>query len=150
MIRKSFRVWAVASLVTISTLLAPGAPVVAEPGAEQAPAAPAYVRCDTSLHRIRFAPGAYGATVNGTLSTVCPSKWYVLRALRGQRMRVQIIGRGPTAGVVYFPGGGQDGGPGGVIFDGTLPRTGDYRIKAMESTMGNRWNGSFSLIVTIY
>src|SRR5947207_15583674 len=71
---------------------------------------------------------------------------YVLRAKAGQHMRVEIRGRGPTRGMVTFPSGEGEGGPGGVVFDGNIPDTGDYRIRVTESSMANAWRGSFTLI----
>lgn len=64
-------------------------------------------------------------------------------------MRVEIRGRGATRGVVIFPSSQQDGGPGGVIFDGILPETGDYRIRITESSMANEWRGSFTVTIDI-
>jgi len=56
----------------------------------------------------------------------------------------------PTRGVVYFPGGGSSGQPGGRVFDGALPTTGDYRIRVTESSMGEAWSGRVDVIAVIY
>jgi hypothetical protein len=99
--------------------------------------------------RIYFARGATRATARGYLRGVRDEANFVFRAKAGQHMKVEIRGRGATRGVVMFPSGGQDGGPGGVVFDGILPDTGDYKIRVTESSMANAWRGNFTLIVDI-
>lgn len=99
--------------------------------------------------RIYFARGATRVTVRGYLRGVGDEANFVLRAKAGQHMRVEIRGRGATRGTVAFPSGDGEGGPGGVVFDGVLPNTGDYRIRVTESSMANAWRGSFSLIIDV-
>ena len=103
----------------------------------------------SSQTRVYFARGATRATVRGYLRGIRDEALFVLRAKAGQHMRVEIRGRGPTRGVVVFPSGGQDGGPGGVVFDGNIPDTGDYRIRVTESSMAEAWRGSFTLIIDV-
>ena len=102
-----------------------------------------------SQTRIYFARGATKAIARGYLRGIRDEADFVLRAKAGQHMRVEIRGRGPTRGTVAFPSGGGDGGPGGLIFDGTLPDTGDYRIRVTESSMAEAWRGSFTVIIDI-
>ena len=99
--------------------------------------------------RIYFARGATRATVRGYLRGMRDDANYVLRAKAGQHMRVEIRGRGPTRGTVTFPSGEGEGGPGGVVFDGIIPDTGDYRIRVTESSMAEAWRGNFTLIIDI-
>jgi hypothetical protein len=99
--------------------------------------------------RIYFARGATRATVRGSLQGIRDEANYILKAKAGQHMRVEIKGRGPTRGSVTFPSGRGDGGPGGVVFDGILPETGDYGIRVTESSMANGWRGGFTLIIDI-
>ena len=99
--------------------------------------------------RIYFARGATEARGAGYLRGIRDEAVFVLRAQAGQHMRVEIRGRGPTRGVVTFPNGEQDGSPGGVVFDGILPATGDYRIRVTESNMANAWTGTFTLIINV-
>jgi hypothetical protein len=99
--------------------------------------------------RITFARGATVARATGYLRGVRDEKWFVLRARANQHMRVEIKGRGATRGVLYFPSGRQDGGPGGVIFDDVIDENGDYRIRVTESSMANAWSGSFTVTVEI-
>ncbi len=99
--------------------------------------------------RVYFARGATRATARGYLRGIRDEANFVLRARAGQHMRVEIRGRGATRGMVTFPSGQGDGQPGGVIFDGVLPDTGDYGISVTESSMANPWRGSFTLIIDI-
>src|SRR2546430_17055138 len=99
--------------------------------------------------RITFARGATRATARGYLRGVRDEVFFVLRAQANQHMRVEISGRGPTRGVVIFPSGKQDGGPGGVVFDDKIDETGDYRIRVTESTMANGWRGNFTLTIDV-
>lgn len=99
--------------------------------------------------RVYFARGATRATVRGYLRGAHDEANFVLRASAGQHMRVEIRGRGATRGMVTFPSGQGDGGPGGVVFDGLLPDTGDYGIRVTESSMANAWRGSFTVIIDV-
>jgi hypothetical protein len=99
--------------------------------------------------RVYFARGATRATVRGYLRGIRDEANFVLRAKAGQHMRVEIRGRGATRGTVTFPSGQGDGQPGGVIFDGILPDTGDYGIRVTESSMANAWSGSFTVIIDV-
>ena len=121
------------SLATIITAAIPGANI-------QAQKAP---------QRIYFARGATVARVSGRFRGAGEEVLFVLRARAGQHMRVEIIGRGPTRGIITFPSGAEDGAPGGVIFDDDLTETGDYRIRVTENMMANARRGSFVLKVEI-
>lgn len=99
--------------------------------------------------RIIFARRATVARASGYLRGVRDEVWFVIRARAGQHMRVEIRGHGPTRGVLYFPSGKQDGGPGGAIYDGDIDESGDYRIRVTESSMANAWRGSFTVTVEI-
>ena len=99
--------------------------------------------------RIKFARRATVARATGYLRGVRDEVWFVLRAKSGQHMHVEVRGRGPTRGVVVFPSGKQDGGPGGVIFDGVIDESGDYKMRVTESSMAEAWRGRFTLTVKI-
>lgn len=99
--------------------------------------------------RIHFSRGATRVTARGFLRGVNDQALFVLRAKSGQHMRVEISGRGATRGVVIFPSGKQDGGPGGVVFDDDIDETGDYRIRVTESSMANAWRGTFVVKIDI-
>ena len=107
------------------------------------------VQAQRAPQRISFARGATVARARGYLGGIKDEALFVLRAKSGQHMRVEISGRGATRGVVIFPSGKQDGGPGGVVFDDSIDETGDYRIRVTESSMANAWRGRFTLRVDI-
>jgi hypothetical protein len=100
--------------------------------------------------RITFARGAFSGQAHSTLTGITSEKSFVVRAAAGQTMVVVVEGKGPTRGVVVFPNGHSDGQPGGRIFDGNLPASGDYRIRVTESSMGEAWSGRVDVVVLIY
>jgi hypothetical protein len=100
--------------------------------------------------RIAFRHGKYTGQARSSLTGQGQERWFVVRATVGQTMVVVVNGKGATGGTVYFPGGGQDGGPGGRVFDGTLPTSGDYRIRVTESLMAEPWSGWVDVVVLIY
>src|SRR5260370_10817571 len=99
--------------------------------------------------RINFARGATRATARGYLRGVRDEVFFVLRAQANQHMRVEINSHGATRGVVVFPSGKQDGGPGGVVFDDKIDENGDYRIRVTESSMADAWRGNFTVTIDI-
>ena len=99
--------------------------------------------------KITFARRATVARASGYLRGVRDEKWFVLRVQANQHVRVEIRGHGPTRGVLVFPSGKQDGGPGGIIFDGVVDEHGDYRIRVTESSMANSWRGRFTVTVEV-
>lgn len=97
--------------------------------------------CTNAAQRIRFAPGAVAETVSGSLGVSCNPKTFVLRALAGQRMLINLQGQGPLAGVVRFPNGvaypfAIATNPAGISFDSGLPLTGDYAISISTQNLG--------------
>jgi hypothetical protein len=100
--------------------------------------------------RIAFASGAYSGQSHARMAGIHSARWFVVKARAGQRMIVIVKGAGPTRGVVYFPSGHAEGQPGGRVFDGRLPSTGDYRIRVTESSMGEGWSGRVDVLVVIY
>ena len=101
--------------------------------------------------RIRFGRGQTKARVSGRLKGMRDSVVFVLRARKGQHMRVTIVkSDGPVRSMVASPSGEGEGQPGtGTIFDEELTETGLYRIRIYESQMGEQWRGSFLLELEI-
>lgn len=114
----------------------------------------ATVACPPGGHacpiRIAFALGAYSGQAHGWLTEVRSQQWFVIHARAGQSMVVLVEGRGPTRGIVFLPNGRSSGQPGGRVFDGPAPLTGDYRIQVTESSMGQGWSGRVDVVALIY
>jgi hypothetical protein len=100
--------------------------------------------------RITFAAGAFSGQAHSQLTGIHSKKWFVVGANAGQTMVVVVEGAGATGGIVHFPNGQTNGQPGGRIFDGNLPVTGDYRIQVMESQLGEAWTGRVDVVVLAY
>lgn len=100
--------------------------------------------------RIAFAAGAYSGQAHSQLTGILSKKWFVVRARADQTMVVVVEGLGATRGTVFFPDGQSSGQPGGRVFDGTLPVSGDYRIRVGESPMGEAWSGRVDVVVLLY
>lgn len=86
-------------------------------------------------HPIVFKPGEDTACANGRFARADSEIYFSLDARAGQHLRVNIVSLTPklvTAGVVIYPSGKQDGGPGGVVFDSELTETGRYRIRVTQ------------------
>jgi hypothetical protein len=107
----------------------------------------ASAQTENSPRRITFARGATVARSTGYLGGIRAESWFVLRLNAGQHIRVEIRGRGATRGVLIWPSAKQDGGPGGVIYDGDVDETGDYKIQVRESSMADAWRGSFAVTI---
>jgi hypothetical protein len=89
------------------------------------------------IQRIRFAPGATSAIVSGTLSSGQSAR-YVLTALAGQSMNVQVYSNGAPIFVTVFDTsravlGSAISGEG---WTGRLPATGDYLLAVYPSPYG--------------
>jgi hypothetical protein len=98
---------------------------------------------------IHFAPPSYRQGIGrGYLQNIHSRSMFTFRAHAGQHVRVNIVGYGSTRGVVLFPHSGQDGGPGGVVFDETVHQTGLYSIRVTEDTMADAWHGRVAVYVT--
>ncbi len=133
-----------AGRASASSAMQPGPAPVAVVAAACAPGARA---CPI---RITFSPGAYSGQAHSTLTGIGSQRWFVVRVRTGQTMVVLVEGRGAARGIVSFPGGRASGQPGGRVFDGTVPVSGDYRIRVTESPMGEAWSGRVDVVVLVY
>jgi serine/threonine-protein kinase len=86
-----------------------------------------------STQRVSFQPGATNATVQGRVTSNQIQR-YLLRCLAQQQFRVEIL-QGEIAVVITDPDGRTLGNTGGgtTQWQGTLPRTGDYRVEISAS-----------------
>jgi hypothetical protein len=97
--------------------------------------------------RIRFAPGAISATVNGYAAPGRPAS-YVLAAMAGQDMTVQFYGSGPYQATLTGADGsflGTNNSAGTI--SARLPRTQDYFITVNVPADAGAFD--FTMVVTI-
>ncbi|WP_296243058.1 hypothetical protein [Psychrobacter sp. UBA6766] len=92
---------------------------------------------DTTIH---FAKGAVSSTVTGKLKPNEDEHWYRFDAAASQYAIINIAplaGTPETAntGVLHMPNGTQDGTKGGIIYQGCLPATGEYRLRIARNLM---------------
>lgn len=95
---------------------------------------------DTPIH---FAKGAISSTVTGKLKPNENERWYRFDASSWQYTIINIApltGTPETAnvGVLHMPNGTQDGTKGGIIYQGCLPATGEYRLRIARNLMATQ------------
>ena len=95
---------------------------------------------DTLIH---FAKGAISSTVTGKLKPNENERWYRFDASSWQYAIINIApltGTPETAnvGVLHMPNGTQDGTKGGIIYQGCLPATGEYRLRIARNLMATQ------------
>ena len=92
---------------------------------------------------IHFAKGAISSTVTGKLRPNENERWYRFDANSWQYTIINIAplaGTPETAnvGVLHMPNGTQDGTKGGIIYQGCLPATGEYRLRIARNLMATQ------------
>ena len=92
---------------------------------------------------IHFAKGAISSTVTGKLRPNENERWYRFDASSRQYAIINIAplaGTPETAnvGVLHMPNGTQDGTKGGIIYQGCLPATGEYRLRIARNLMATQ------------
>lgn len=92
---------------------------------------------------IHFAKGAISSTVTGKLKPNENERWYRFDASSWQYAIINIAplaGTPETAnvGVLHMPNGTQDGTKGGIIYQGCLPATGEYRLRIARNLMATQ------------
>ncbi|MDE4454353.1 hypothetical protein [Psychrobacter sp. DAB_AL62B] len=99
---------------------------------------------DTPIH---FAKGAMTSTITGKLKPNENEHWYRFNATSWQYAVINIAplagkgtGTSETAnvGVLHLPNGTQDGTKGGIIYQGCLPATGEYRLRVARNLMATQ------------
>ncbi len=100
--------------------------------------------------RLDFATGAYTAQAGSQLPGVHARRWFVVHTEATQSMVLVVAGAGPTRGTVSFPNGTTSGQPGGRIYDGLVPATGDDLILVTESQMAQGWSGRVDVVALVY
>ena len=91
---------------------------------------------------LRFANGAISLTFTGKLLPKQDEHWYQFNASQGQYAVINISNYQPqgaseiaNVGVLHFPNGGQDGTKGGIIYQGCVPQSGNYRLRIARNLM---------------
>ena len=95
---------------------------------------------DTPIH---FAKSAISSTVTGKLKPNENERWYRFDASSWQYAIINIApltGTPETAnvGILHMPNGTQDGTKGGIIYQGCLPATGEYRLRIARNLMSTQ------------
>jgi hypothetical protein len=97
---------------------------------------------------INFPPGSTHGRGHGYMHNIHSVVMFTFRCHAGRHVRVNVVGHGPTRGIVVFPNGQQDGSPGGVVFDEQVHQTGLYHIRVTEDSMAEQWHGKVTVYVT--
>lgn len=92
---------------------------------------------------IQFAKGAISSTTTGKLSPGEDERWYRFQADKSQYAAINILplsGTSETAnvGILHLPNGTQEGTKGGIIYQGCLPATGNYRLRIARNLMATQ------------
>ena len=92
---------------------------------------------------IQFTKGAISSTVTGKLKSNENERWYRFDASSWQYAIINIAplaGTPETAnvGVLHMPNGTQEGTKGGIIYQGCLPATGEYRLRIARNLMATQ------------
>lgn len=95
---------------------------------------------DTPIH---FAKGAISSVVTGKLNPKEEARWYRFNAAAAQYAIINIAPLSDTpetanVGVLHMPNGTQDGTKGGIIYQGCLPATGEYRLRIARNLMATQ------------
>ncbi|MBU5616959.1 hypothetical protein KPY62_07635 [Psychrobacter sp. TAE2020] len=97
-------------------------------------------KTDTPIH---FNKGQVSTIITGKLKPDQNEHWYQFSATSWQYALINIAplaGTPETAniGVLQMPSGKQDGTKGGIIYQGCLPTTGNYRLRIARNLMATQ------------
>lgn len=108
-----------------------------------------------TTQRVKFQPGASSATLNGTIKGY-QSIDYVVGAREGQSMNVSLATKNTSAYFNVLAPGEQDvaffiGSTEGNQYEGTLPKSGDYKIRVymMRSAARRNETANYRLEIAI-
>ena len=102
-----------------------------------------------ALRKIKLPAPGQTVRIGGKLLGMQDHKEFTFRGNSGTKVRIELTGAGPLRGEVTFPSGSHEGGPGGSILDQALPETGQYQMRISESTMGEGWQGTFTIAISV-
>jgi|SRR5215469_16785914 len=100
--------------------------------------------------KIRLPPPGKSIQIEGELHGMADHKEFVFQGTLGMRVKIELSGTGPLRGEVTFPSQGKhEGAPGGIVLDELLTESGRYRLKVSESSMGESWDGTFKINISV-
>ncbi len=100
----------------------------------------AQANSETKLTPIHINKGQISTTLTGKLMPSRNERWYQFDAMSWQYALINITSLAGTpetanVGVLHLPDGTQDGGKGGIIYQGCLPQTGNYKLRIARNLM---------------
>ncbi|WLP94704.1 hypothetical protein [Psychrobacter sp. M13] len=92
---------------------------------------------------IQINKGQISTTIIGKLNPNQNEHWYQFNAASWQYALINIApltGMSETAnvGVLHMPDGSQDGTKGGIVYQGCLPQTGNYKLRIARNLMATQ------------
>lgn len=103
----------------------------------------AQANSETKPTPIQINKGQISTTIMGKLTPNQNERWYQFEAASWQYALINIAplaGTPETAnvGVLHLPDGTQDGGKGSIIYQGCLPKTGNYKLRIARNLMATQ------------
>lgn len=98
---------------------------------------------DNNPTPIQINKGQISTTITGNLKPNQSEHWYQFNATSWQYALINIApltGTTETAnvGVLHMPDGSQDGNKGGIIYQGCLSQTGNYKLRIARNLMATK------------
>ena len=92
---------------------------------------------------IQISKGQISTTLTGKLTPNQNEHWYQFDAMSWQYALINITSLAGTpetanVGVLHMPNGAQDGGKGGIVYQGCLPQTGKYKLRIARNLMATQ------------
>ena len=103
----------------------------------------AYAHTVTQPTPIQIHKGQISTTITGKLNPNQNEHWYQFEATSWQYALINVAplaGTTETAnvGVLHMPDGSQDGTKGGIIYQGCLAQTGQYKLRIARNLMATK------------
>lgn len=103
----------------------------------------AQANSETKPTPIQINKGQISTTLTGKLMPNQNEHWYQFDAMSWQYALINITSLAGTAetanvGVLHMPNGAQDGGKGGIVYQGCLPQTGKYKLRIARNLMATQ------------
>ena len=103
----------------------------------------AQANSETKSTPIQISKGQISTTLTGKLTPNQNERWYQFDAMSWQYALINITSLAGTpetanVGVLHMPNGAQDGGKGGIVYQGCLPQTGKYKLRIARNLMATQ------------